>query len=289
MKKPIRIAPYDESETDRLLRLLQLEQSKGKATYYQIMFDQERVISKTGDLNEFLKYRDFLHDNVKAIRILVFEGQTGNSCKNKEYLYYFGDSYSVDSGIDTDGSGKKEGNEQPLQGIPTGEDRTRELIEQAREQWERSLIEKELTQTKEALKEAEDYIKQLEGVVEESKESVDWSGMFSVLGTAIKQNPEILDRGLAGIFRQDGNKRTHQEEDHPVGEASFKRKQEPAQVSEEQANRYFALFHAIEQRFKQNDTDLIMQILKSFIQKPEDIYKVAGLLDIPFEHPENHK
>lgn len=275
---PNSTAKYESGKVERLKHLLLSLQEKGKAKFYEVFVDKLKVVEKTDDATEFDNYLDFLDDDTQEIKIVIYN--TGNSPRNDQYTFELKTKeHKHTSKQDTE-----------LSGVEL-ENRMDEKLRAERQKWNMELLQKENTELKNKIGDAEEYIEKLERAYEEEKQKkqklggIDVGDLASVaLEGLIRRNTQMISKlpggeALAGIIEQDNMEKSKtlsapQEE----STTSFKRKEEN-EISNPEDEERLQVLQMMQQTFKEQELRDVWNILKRLSENHSLIIPVLDLLN----------
>ena len=263
---------FDQYKIDRLKDYLVDMASKGHARDFEIYVDHFKVVDRTADPVFFDDYDRYVTDDTEKVRIIIYNGASN---KNDQYLYTFQNNKN------NNGLGEIES---IIQDKLTARDK-----EHAMER-----LKSELEQTKEKLKESEEYADMLTQQLEDEKSRkllkttsfADFGAI--ILESLIRQNPQWLAKvpmvgnQLAGFIEQDTIEKQQQQQVAalPDTAVSFQRKDSSQVTVSPEQMQHLVLLKSMEESFDQQQLDTIMQILGRFAQEPTSLQAVADLLNI---------
>lgn len=263
---PITHDNYDQLKIDKLRHYLEDMTAKGHAKPYEIFVDSLKVVPKTEDPKDFENYEYYMNDDTEKIRIVIYNSNL--SPRNDQYCFYV-KQHKPDKG---------------LNGLGDIENIIQEKLTARDKEHEVKRMQEELTETKQKLEEAEDYIDDLEEKLELSAndkhklKNIDLVELGSaVLGRLAEKNADVLSGlGLSGI----GNKEQKQlETPQPQGEASFQKKADTAALTEEE-QQYIATLKQLQNCFDEPQMVAVIGILNQLMADPTQVNPVAELLNI---------
>lgn len=276
---------YDQLKIDKLKLYLQSQADRGVARYYEIYVDNLKAVHKTNDIQEFDSYEDYMTEDTDRIRILVYS-TNASSPRNDQYVYRMKKPEEQKTVIQTPA----------LSGIEI-ESRMEEKLQTHRERWEHEALIKELEQTKQQLKESEEYAEKLaaELNVFRSKKmhwgNVNLGELASVVVEGIvRRNPQMVAKlpggeTLAGIIEQDNKERANPSQIGNDGtQVSFKMKDEVSeqhkvQLTEEEIG-YLNFMKGIAESFEDEEIILLTQVINKLEEDTTQLKPVAELLNI---------
>ena len=180
---PVYDEPFNQSRIDMLHQVLLSHEEQGNPIDYEIWVDDLKVISRTDDPAMFHHYVDFVNADTKSITV----------------TFYNGDSRSNDKRIF-----RLKSESTGLQGL---ENTLNEKLNSERQKWKQERLEEKHSRLKAELKEANDYIDELEQTITTLKKRKFHLGNLNlgelgaqVLEGFMKRNPHLLPGGdgLAG-------------------------------------------------------------------------------------------
>jgi hypothetical protein len=269
---------YDQLKIDKLKLYLQTQADRNAARYYEIYVDNLKAVHKTSDIQEFDSYEDYMTEDTDRIRILVYSTNP-QSPRNDQYVYRMKKQEEQKTVVQQQG----------LSGIEI-ENRMEEKLQTHRERWEHEALVKELEQTKQQLKESEEYAEKLvaELAVYRSKK-MHWGnvnlGEFAsvVVEGIVRRNPQMVAKlpggeALAGIIEDDNRERASTTPT-PETEVSFKKKSDTPELSEEEKG-YLNFMRGIAESFDDEEIIILTQVITKLEEDTTQLKPVAELLNI---------
>jgi hypothetical protein len=269
---------YDQLKIDKLKLYLQTQADRNAARYYEIYVDNLKAVHKTSDIQEFDSYEDYMTEDTDRIRILVYSTNS-QSPRNDQYVYRMKKQEEQKTIVQQQG----------LSGIEI-ENRMEEKLQTHRERWEHEALVKELEQTKQQLKESEEYAEKLvaELAVYRSKK-MHWGnvnlGEFAsvVVEGIVRRNPQMVAKlpggeALAGIIEDDNRERASTTPT-PETEVSFKKKSDTPELSEEEKG-YLNFMRGIAESFDDEEIVILTQVITKLEEDTTQLKPVAELLNI---------
>ena len=269
---------YDQLKIDKLKLYLQTQADRNAARYYEIYVDNLKAVHKTSDIQEFDSYEDYMTEDTDRIRILVYSTNS-QSPRNDQYVYRMKKQNEEKTVVQQQG----------LSGIEI-ENRMEEKLQTHRERWEHEALVKELEQTKQQLKESEEYAEKLvaELAVYRSKK-MHWGnvnlGEFAsvVVEGIVRRNPQMVAKlpggeALAGIIEDDNRERASTTPT-PESEVSFKKKSDTPELSEEEKG-YLNFMRGIAESFDDEEIIILTQVITKLEEDSTQLKPVAELLNI---------
>jgi hypothetical protein len=269
---------YDQLKIDKLKLYLQTQADRNAARYYEIYVDNLKAVHKTSDIQEFDSYEDYMTEDTDRIRILVYSTNP-QSPRNDQYVYRMKKQEEQKTIVQQQG----------LSGIEI-ENRMEEKLQTHRERWEHEALVKELEQTKQQLKESEEYAEKLvaELAVYRSKK-MHWGnvnlGEFAsvVVEGIVRRNPQMVAKlpggeALAGIIEDDNRERASTTPT-PETEVSFKKKSDTPELSEEEKG-YLNFMRGIAESFDDEEIIILTQVITKLEEDSTQLKPVAELLNI---------
>ena len=199
-----KIEKYDVAKIEQLKMFLEQNAERGKPRYYEIFVDNLRVIEKTNDVAEFDSFQNFMNEDTRLIKILLYSSNE-ESPRNDKFIYRVKDD---------DSKSKDQG----LSGVEVTE-RIQTVLQMEKEKWDNNLIKKELEEAEERIEELEKYSGQLEAKIIELKQNQNKLGgihLGEIAGVALeallRNNTQLLSKypltkGLAGVIEQDNKQK----------------------------------------------------------------------------------
>jgi hypothetical protein len=269
---------YDQLKIDKLKLYLQTQADRNAARYYEIYVDNLKAVHKTSDIQEFDSYEDYMTEDTDRIRILVYSTNP-QSPRNDQYVYRMKKQEEQKTVVQQQG----------LSGIEI-ENRMEEKLQTHRERWEHEALVKELEQTKQQLKESEEYAEKLvaELAVYRSKK-MHWGnvnlGEFAsvVVEGIVRRNPQMVAKlpggeALAGIIEDDNRERASTTPT-PETEVSFKKKSDTPELSEDEKG-YLNFMRGIAESFDDEEIIILTQVITKLEEDTTQLKPVAELLNI---------
>jgi hypothetical protein len=276
---------YDQLKIDKLKLYLQTQVDRGAARYFEIFVDNLKAVHKTNDINEFDSFEDYMTEDTERIRILVYTTNP-TSPRNDQYVYKM-----------------KKPEEQKvivqapaLSGIEI-ENRMEEKLQTHRDRWEHEALLKELEQTKQQLKESEEYAEKLvaELNIFRSKKlhwgNVNLGELASVVVEGIvRRNPQLVAKlpggeTLAGIIEDDNKERANPTTQVSEGtKVSFKMKGDEDEkekiILTEEEKGYLNFMRGIANSFEDEEIIILTQVINKLEEDTTQLKPVAELLNI---------
>lgn len=250
---------YSQEKVDQIGNLLTRQQEKGNPRDYEIFVDTLKVVDRTDEAEEFDSFSDFVTGDTKSITIVMYHGQSN---RNDKYIFRLKES------------------EASLNG-PTLDTRIDDKLAGERQKWEFELLQDEKRKLQRELKEAQEYIEELENGVDQLKSrkfhlgNINLGELGSVmLESFIRRNPHVLNNlpggsELAGVLDSPAPEAT---EEHPT-EVSV-----AAGPSDPQLNYGLQLLEALQQRYDQQGFAALLTLLENLNQSPELISQLLPIL-----------
>ena len=270
---------YDQLKIDKLKLYLQTQADRNAARYYEIYVDNLKAVHKTNDLQEFDSYEDYMTEDTERIRILVYTTNP-SSPRNDQYVYRMKKQEEQKTIIQASA----------LSGIEI-ENRMEEKLQTHRERWEHEALVKELEQTKQQLKESEEYAEKLAAELMEYKsKKLHWGNVnlgelaSVVVEGIVRRNPQMVAKlpggeTLAGIIEQD-NKERGTTTPTAETEVSFKKKSENESVLTEEEKGYLNFMKGIAESFDDEEIVILTQVITKLEEDTTQLKPVAELLNI---------
>lgn len=265
---------YNPEKIEQIRKLLETQIRKGLPVQFEIYMDSFKVVPKTNDINEFDSYEDYLSSGTRNMRLLIYDSISGTEQVNE--CFYKMSNYLNSSSSNNNG----------LSGVDIDE----RINEQVNSKLADIEFKRELKETKQQLKEAEETIDDLNSQLEAEKakkgiEIQRWGQVGSVaIQELIKRNPQILSiipggESLAGLFT-DQPELPKETKTEPQPQATFKEKGEPEQRFSQRELMFHALFNELEKSFETDREGLIKVnfVLNELIKNPSLVHDVAELL-----------
>ncbi len=274
---------YDQLKIDKLKLYLQTQADKGVSRYYEIYVDNLKAVHKTNDIQEFDSYEDYMTEDTERIRILVYSTNS-SSPRNDQYVYRMKKQEE-----------QKVIPQQSLSGVEI-ENRLEEKLQTHRERWEHEALLKELEQTKQQLKESEEYTEKLEAELNVFRNkkllwgNVNLGELASVVVEGIvRRNPQMVAKlpggeTLAGIIEDDNKERANLSTAVSEGtKVSFKMKnddeKEKGALSEEEKG-YLNFMRGIADSFEDEEIIILTHVINKLEEDTTQLKPVAELLNI---------
>lgn len=269
---------YDQLKIDKLKLYLQTQADRNAARYYEIYVDNLKAVHKTNDIQEFDSYEDYMTEDTERIRILVYSTNP-QSPRNDQYVYRMKKQDEQKTIVQQQG----------LSGIEI-ESRMEEKLQTHRERWEHEALVKELEQTKQQLKESEEYAEKLAAELEvfRSKKlhwgNVNLGELASIVAEGfVRRNPQIVAKlpggeALAGIIEQDNRERGTTTPTQET-EVSFKKKSETPELNDEEKG-YLNFMRGIAESFDDEEIVILTQVITKLEEDTTQLKPVAELLNI---------
>jgi len=269
---------YDQLKIDKLKLYLQTQADRNAARYYEIYVDNLKAVHKTNDIQEFDSYEDYMTEDTDRIRILVYSTNS-QSPRNDQYVYRMKKQEEQKTIVQQQG----------LSGIEI-ESRMEEKLQTHRERWEHEALVKELEQTKQQLKESEEYAEKLMAELQEYRsKKLHWGNVnlgelaSVVVEGIVRRNPQMVAKlpggeALAGIIEQDNKERGTTTTTHET-EVSFKKKSDTPELSDEEKG-YLNFMRGIAESFDDEEIVILTQVITKLEEDTTQLKPVAELLNI---------
>lgn len=269
---------YDQLKIDKLKLYLQTQADRNAARFYEIYVDNLKAVHKTNDVQEFDSYEDYMTEDTDRIRILVYSTNS-QSPRNDQYVYRMKKQEEQKTIVQQQG----------LSGIEI-ESRMEEKLQTHRERWEHEALIKELEQTKQQLKESEEYAEKLAAELMEYKsKKLHWGNVnlgelaSVVVEGIVRRNPQMVAKlpggeALAGIIEQDNKERGTTTPTQET-EVSFKKKSDTPELSDEEKG-YLNFMRGIAESFDDEEIVILTQVITKLEEDTTQLKPVAELLNI---------
>lgn len=269
---------YDQLKIDKLKLYLQTQADRNAARYYEIYVDNLKAVHKTNDIQEFDSYEDYMTEDTDRIRILVYSTNS-QSPRNDQYVYRMKKQEEQKTVVQQQG----------LSGIEI-ESRMEEKLQTHRERWEHEALVKELEQTKQQLKESEEYAEKLAAELQEYRsKKLHWGNVnlgelaSVVVEGIVRRNPQMVAKlpggeALAGIIEQDNKERGTTTSTQET-EVSFKKKSDTPELNDEEKG-YLNFMRGIAESFDDEEIVILTQVITKLEEDTTQLKPVAELLNI---------
>lgn len=269
---------YDQLKIDKLKLYLQTQADRNAARFYEIYVDNLKAVHKTNDIQEFDSYEDYMTEDTERIRILVYT-TSSSSPRNDQYVYRMKKQDEQKTIVQQQG----------LSGIEL-ENRMEEKLQTHRERWEHEALVKELEETKQQLKESEEYAEKLAAELQEYRgKKLHWGNVnlgelaSVVVEGIVRRNPQMVAKlpggeALAGIIEQDNKERGTTTPTQET-EVSFKKKSDTPELSEEEKG-YLNFMRGIAESFDDEEIVILTQVITKLEEDTTQLKPVAELLNI---------
>jgi len=269
---PITNDNYDQLKIDKLKHFLEEMAARGFARPYEIFVDNLKVVPKTDDPKDFDSYEYYMNEDSEKIRILIYNSQL--TPRNDQYCFYV--------------QKHKAEKPQALNGLGEIETIVQEKLSAREKEYEVARLQKELSDTKLQLEEAEQYAEELEQQLEEAKNNkyklgrIDLVDLGSaVLGKFAEKNADVLSKvGLQGLSNNKELSVAKNEET----ETTFQKKANSEQSNNSNLNpeslQFIPILQNLNQAFETEDLETVMLILQKFSEEPSQLKTVAELLNV---------
>jgi hypothetical protein len=252
---PVTTEPYNQAKIDSIANLLAVNGEQGMPTDFEIFVDTLKVIPRTSNYERFDAYGDFVNADTKSVTIVLFNGQSN---RNDKYIFRL----------------KKEEAQEGLNGLDV-DHKISEKLTAERKKWEFEQLQEKYNAQGKELKEANQYIEELEDMLEKHKNrkfhlgNVNLGELGSVmLEGFVRRNPQLLAKvpggeALAGILEEDNADKanglplsTIQQE----AEVTIRKSTQPAASAEDQ--HYIDFIRQLKQAFDKEEFVQVMSILE---------------------------
>jgi len=269
---------YDQLKIDKLKLYLQTQADRNAARFYEIYVDNLKAVHKTNDIQEFDSYEDYMTEDTERIRILVYT-TSSSSPRNDQYVYRMKKQDEQKTIVQQQG----------LSGIEL-ENRMEEKLQTHRERWEHEALVKELEETKQQLRESEEYAEKLVAELQEYRgKKLHWGNVnlgelaSVVVEGIVRRNPQMVAKlpggeALAGIIEQDNKERGTTTPTQET-EVSFKKKSDTPELSEEEKG-YLNFMRGIAESFDDEEIVILTQVITKLEEDTTQLKPVAELLNI---------
>lgn len=275
---------YDQLKIDKLKLYLQTQTERNNARYYEIFVDNLKAVHKTNDVADFDSFEDYMTEDTEKIRILIYSTNS-ISPRNDQYTFRL---KKIEE--------QKQIVAPTLSGIEI-ENRLDEKLQTHRERWEHEALVKELEQTKQQLKESEEYAEKLVAELNAFRgKKMHWGNVnlgelaSVVVEGIVRRNPQMIAKlpggeTLAGIIEEDNKERTNPTTAINEGtKVSFKMKddeegQAKVVLSEEEKG-YLNFMRGIADSFEDEEIIILTQVINKLEEDTTQLKPVAELLNI---------
>ena len=269
---------YDQLKIDKLKLYLQTQADRNAARYYEIYVDNLKAVHKTNDTQEFDSYEDYMTEDTDRIRILVYSTNS-QSPRNDQYVYRMKKQDEQKTIVQQQG----------LSGIEM-ENRMEEKLQTHRERWEHEALVKELQETKQQLKESEEYAEKLAAELQEYRgKKLHWGNVnlgelaSVVVEGIVRRNPQMVAKlpggeALAGIIEQDNKERGTTTPTQET-EVRFKKKSDTPELTAEEKG-YLNFMRGIAESFDDEEIVILTQVITKLEEDTTQLKPVAELLNI---------
>jgi len=266
------IIPYNSDRMSMLKQLLINNAESGKPTDYEIRVDDMKVVPRTNDVDQFDNHEEFVNEETRKVIVLIYDG---TSRRNTRHTFLLKEE-------------KKPQQQNTLSGIEV-QKMVSEQLTRHKKEWERELLEKENTDLKKKLEEADEFIEKQGAAIEKLKsgrklEDFQWGELLGIAGESLlRRNTHLIAKvpgmkGLAGIIDKDNVEAEKQIEiPKPETEASFKMKEEKPdpekkepEMNKEDKDRLHFL-RQLQERFSEDELRQVLTLLNTLVDKPQAI------------------
>ncbi|MDP3557671.1 MAG: hypothetical protein Q8T03_09875 [Bacteroidota bacterium] len=274
---------YDQLKIDKLKLYLQTQAERNNPRYYEIFVDNLKAVHKTNDVADFDSFEDYMTEDTEKIRILIYSTNS-TSPRNDQYTFRL---KKIEE--------QKQVVAPTLSGIEI-ENRLDEKLQTHRERWEHEALVKELEQTKQQLKESEEYAEKLVAELNVFRgKKMHWGNVnlgelaSVVVEGIVRRNPQMIAKlpggeTLAGIIEEDNKERTNPTTAVNDGtKVSFKMKDEGEEkqiaLTEEEKG-YLNFMRGIANSFEDEEIIILTQVINKLEEDTTQLKPVAELLNI---------
>ena len=262
---PITTEPYSQAKIDSIANLLVVNAEQDTPIDYEVFVDTLKVIPRTDDASRFESYSDFVNADTRSLTIILYNGQSN---RNDKYIFRF-----------------KEDKSNGLQGIGVA-DRINEKLTTERQKWDFEQLETKNQKLKKELKEAGEYIDELEESIVKLRNRKFHLGNINLgeLGSVmlegfIRRNPQIISKlpggeALAGVIEED-----NQRSETITPDSAVEVTPKSTSPTEEELE-YIDLLSQIRKAFNEQDFIKIMQILDTLSREPARLAEVLETLQV---------
>lgn len=260
---------YENDKVYLLKQQLLNSERNGSPMDYEIRADDYKIVPRTHDISQFDLLEEAVSSDTKAITITLYEGQ-GHKCD--KHIFYLQEGQFRDNGASP-----------ALSGLDV-EKKVNEKMEAFKKQVAYEKLEEQNLETTNKLKEAEEYIEELQDKVEklheelilEERKKLQLNGIHlgeivSVAGESlIRRNPQWLKRlpggeMLAGIISEDTQEKEEQEGSGQTTESSFT---EVVELTEEEEEKIGAL-RELQSKLNEEQFDQFFVLARLFMKQPK--------------------
>lgn len=261
---------FEQSRIDSIKRYLQREAEKHRTKDYEIIVDGFKVVSRTDNLEEFEDYEQEIKNNTRNLSILVFDGPNTN--RNTRYSFVLQGELSTPQ-------------PKTLNGLGEIDQIIQEKLDAKEKEFELKQLQEKLSDTQQALEEAEEYTELLEKEISELKEkrlvqSTNWGEVLNgFLAAAAKNNKSQLGQALAGLLGVEGAEKPNElPQGNQDSHASFEPTTAP-EMSEELKNK-LSLIDQIDSSFDLNRKAAVLFLLDYYCKNPHKIDETIQFLNL---------
>ncbi|MCC7302786.1 MAG: hypothetical protein IT233_09100 [Bacteroidia bacterium] len=254
---------YEPSRLETIKRVLENEQRRGSPRFYEIWVDGVKVVEKTDNPEEFSKYEEFIFADTQKVTVNLFTSSQTSSHIVSRHHFTFGEE-------------EKSSRDESLRGFGLGEIEARinEKVSLERERWDCEQVKKDLGSTKDKLREAEEYIGQLQDVIDETKKKLtDANGMGEIASV-------IKDLALPHLLGKKPEEKTLSGNEKPKEEASFKMKSSEEEALPEADKAFMEFGRKLRETFNRDEFDMVLLVIDEFMKDKTNIKPVTELLNI---------
>ncbi len=272
----------NQVEINRIQTLIEQAKEDNEVIEYEIIVDGLPAVKRTDSPERFSNYQRCVTPTTTYIRIILYYGKSNNSNAFEFWLKAVDDDEALDMSLgSTVAATKKSYTEKEREELLKNR-KTKDTLAEENEK-----LKKELTDLKAEREEREKYIARIEEGIEKTK-SKEYKQKFELgeiislsLESYLKRNAQHF-RGIPILSGLAGLDDTEQTQEQPQGEATFRKKGDPAPeqpltLTEEQKE-FLRFFSDLQKLFSAQEMVQIFSILDALSRDKTKIQTVLELV-----------
>jgi hypothetical protein len=273
--KQILEQPYDPALVDNIKRILELQQKMSRPQSYEILVDGLRVVPRTVQVELFDSYKSFMNDATQKITVIVYRGIKTPACNTFVFIKEKSALSNTLSGIQDSVSSTLQ---LPsfLQGI-TFESRMQEMMDRRDMENENRQLKLSLEKHQQELKEAEQYISQLQEGIDSLKQDQDKkrSLLFERLLKLAENPPDWVKLWMVKAAKDSSSLSGTEQNQQQEEIINMK-----SDAIDQDDKRYLSVLRKMEEELEQGQLHTLMLINDKLIEQTDLIEQVADLVEI---------
>ncbi|HTB31732.1 MAG TPA: hypothetical protein VK808_06885 [Bacteroidia bacterium] len=271
--------PYEDVKVNTIKKLLEMLAQQGKPSHYKINMNNLEVVSKTNDLQKFDTYKNFLESS-GILEITIYGPSNSPRIKSKRVFILSDDSAKLTK-------------PQELNGLET----ETKIEERLMKHFEGERVKTLLAETLIKLHDAEEYIEELQGIVEKQAgekivlskernlEDKNLGAIFSGIAEGIiRNNTKFIAsipgaENLAGLIDKDSRDKANRTTEEPSSATETTFTEMPPELSADD-KKAIEFFKGMKEELGEENSKGLMLIMEHLSENQNDIKTVVKLLEI---------